>query len=68
MTVRFDTTEFQAAHGRTPRGRGRWGFSFGCDVNDPNHWVFFDGTFTEARRQARALAQSRGTEVVTVLS
>ena len=26
--VNFDTTDFQFAHGHTPRGRGSWAFSY----------------------------------------
>jgi hypothetical protein len=67
MKTKFDTTSFENSHGRKPRGRGNWGFSFGCDSDDPRHWVFFSGSFTEAKRQAKALADSRGTDVVVVL-
>jgi hypothetical protein len=49
MAVRFDTTQFQFAHGRAPRGFGQWAFDFGtgpefvptgaCSFADARKWA-----------------------------
>jgi len=57
MTVEISTRDFEAAHGKQPRGRGSWGF---CPANhydaidylDHVKW-FHQMTFAEARRNAR---------------
>lgn len=57
----FDTTQFEFAHGRKPRGHGRWAFAARADVRAANgtgempegiQWA--TGTFTEAKRQMPA--------------
>lgn len=50
--VEVSTTSYVFAHGKEPRGQGGWAFfgvRNGQRVEEP---VFFDGTFTEARKQA----------------
>lgn len=51
----FDTTEYEFAHGRAPKGRGSWAFfPEGSDTSDVSNAVFAPaGTFTEARRWVR---------------
>lgn len=63
MHVTFSTTQYVFAHGHEPRGRGGWAFrAWGTR----EEWTFFNGTFTEARRQATAWARERGVERVEV--
>lgn len=71
MTVRFDSTDFEWAHGRKPRGTGMWGFGFGRRAPTVSEAWFTPTSvnFTEAKRQARAEAKRRGfTGTVFVLS
>ena len=72
VRVEVSTVDFEFAHGRTPRGRGTWAFTF-----DQRHYrdvlsaeVFWStpGTYSEAKRQAVAEAQRRGARVVYVQS
>lgn len=52
--VRVVTSEYEWAHGRKPSGIGAWWFSL------PNASVTFHGRYSEAKRQAVALAASLG--------
>lgn len=62
MAIEFNTTEYQFAHGKMPRGEGRWAFFF----KRGDRPIFFHGTFTEAKTQARAYAHENGFSFVTV--
>lgn len=53
--VEINTSEFQFAHGRKPRGKGLWAFYLPDDP-DP---AFFNGLYSEAARQAKVLAAER---------
>lgn len=55
MSVRFDTTAYQATYGRTPRGRGSWAFAFD---RARDHYFFVNGqmTFGQAKRAASQTA------------
>jgi hypothetical protein len=59
--MQADTTQFQARHGRQPRGFGRWGFQVGEET------VFVVGQYSDAKKKAFQVAQARGEEVVVVL-
>ena len=61
-TVRVETTEFQFAHGRMPRGRGRWMFAFGRGEAT----FAAEGTFAEARAAAVREARRVGADTVRV--
>lgn len=63
--MKFDTTDFQAAHGRRPRGNGSWAFFFRrkADVSEA-FWV--NGSFSEAKAAAAAEATKRGVRCVFV--
>lgn len=51
-TVYFNTTAYERAWARSPRGQGYWAFfAKGRDEADL-FWV--NGTYTEAKRKARA--------------
>lgn len=56
-SFQFDSTGFELAHGRAPRGRGSWAFlPAGANEADPDAYVWAPGscTFTEAKRWVRA--------------
>ena len=53
--IEINTSEFQFAHGRKPRGRGHWAFYM---PGDPEP-VFFSPAYSEACRQAMLLAAER---------
>lgn len=64
MTTRIDTSRFENAHGKTPRGYGCWAFE--------TRWggvVFrFTGTFTEAKAAARRVGGAHDLDVLFVAS
>lgn len=53
-----DTTEFEASHGRKPRGYGSWGFSFKRNPED-SEIIWAQGAFTEAKSAAFTIARYR---------
>ena len=59
--MQVDTTQFQARHGRQPRGFGRWGFQVGEET------VFEVGQFSDAKKKAFKVAQNQGEERIIVL-
>ncbi len=63
--VEVDTSEFERAHGRRPRGPGNWAFFFGKsrDVSDA-FWV--TGTWRDVCSEARDEARRRGVRRVVV--
>lgn len=62
--VHFDTSEYELSHGKTPRGYGSWAFEFSVDRCV---WWAPTGTFTAAKKAARAEAKRRSVEDVKVL-
>ena len=68
MTVYFNTTEYEFSHGKSPRGRGGWAFSFvrRPDVMTEVFWV--NGTYAEAKKVARDKAKAEGSDEVFVCS
>jgi len=60
--VRVYTEQYEFSHGKKPRGDGRWAFYFDGET-DPR---FFDGTYTEARDQAKSYAAFKGVTQVKV--
>lgn len=55
--ISFDSTGYEFAHGRAPRGRGSWAFlPAGANEADPAAYVWVPGscTFSEAKRWVRA--------------
>lgn len=64
MVVRFYTSDYVAAHGHSPRGRGLWSFTLGdgrgAFLREPFQHC---GTYTEAReavfREARSIGGIR---------
>jgi hypothetical protein len=59
--MQADTTLFQARHGRQPRGFGRWGFQLGEET------LFIVGQYSDSKKKAFKIAQTRGEERVIVL-
>jgi hypothetical protein len=59
--MQADTTLFQARHGRQPRGFGRWGFQVGEET------LFIVGQYSDSKKKAFKIAQTRGEERVVVL-
>jgi hypothetical protein len=66
MSIEVRTSVYEGAHGKKPRGYGRWAFYMGKQTDDPSKVIFFMGTFSEAKRQACAKARGIGITVVTV--
>ena len=62
-TVRVETTQYQGAHGRMPRGRGLWFFAFDRGVEAT---FAATGTFAEARSAAVVEALRVGAHTVRV--
>ena len=62
MTTFINTRHYRASHNREPRGRGRWIFSatdpFTFNYDDPLE--IFNGTYSEARKQAIRWAKAQG--------
>ena len=63
--VVVSTREFEMAHGRSPRGRGGWAFFFD-GATRVEEAVWFNGLFSEARRQAVLHARAHGFHHVEV--
>jgi hypothetical protein len=66
MTVEVRTSEYEFSHGHKPRGRGGWAFYMGRDTGDLSKVHWFNGTYSEAKRQVQAKARELGFESVTV--
>lgn len=59
--IQFDTTDYQFAHGKAPRGSGQWAFTFVVDGMIPTRQgepeiCWHTGSFADAKRSARAYA------------
>lgn len=67
--VAFNTSKYLAAHGKSPEGRGNWGFAY--KVGGQTVEVFFNQvTFGQAKKlmKQEAKAQGLGYVTATVLS
>lgn len=52
--TQFHTTDYTFAHGKAPKGRGRWAFALTRNPNPEDVWFSdSDSTYTEAKKQAR---------------
>ena len=58
--VCVSTGEYEFSHGKKPRGYGHWAFFIGSETVEP---VFFTGLYGECKKQAVALAKSKGVNV-----
>jgi hypothetical protein len=52
-----DTTEYEFAHGKKPRGYGRWAFLMACNKMDV---VFYTGKYRDCLKKAKAKAKASG--------
>ena len=60
MKALYSDSKYRFAHGKAPRGRGRWAFSF--DGKDGIDDVFFAelSVFGDAKKSAAGEAKARG--------
>ena len=73
--MHFDTNTYERSHGHTPRGRGGWMFQdaywFEYDQRSNTYtWDTihtFSGTYTEAKRAARASGKFHRAATVVVM-
>jgi hypothetical protein len=63
----FSSRQYEASHGRAPRGRGGWGFFFDY-ARDASAawWAPVGASYSEAKRAAVAEARRRGAYHVEV--
>lgn len=69
--VDIDTSAFERAHGRQPRGVGMWGFvpyALSRSDNYLDHVMWHTGSYADAKRSARAYFAPRGVMEVVVCS
>ena len=66
MTVNVYTGQYEASHGRKPKGRGYWMFAISSYMQGTEETGFY-GTYTEAKKQAVKLARDLGWDSVSVL-
>ena len=67
MTITFSTREYEFSHGRKPRGRGGWAFTF--DDSEKIIWTIPSSmTYADARKWARDYARANGHTFVSVCS
>lgn len=60
-----DAKEYIEHHGRKPSGHGKW--IFGIGSRNEKDWFSFDGSFTDARNAAYAVAEKRGVKKIYVM-
>ena len=73
MATMIDTAQFEATHGKKPRGEGMWGFvgcrKVGVDAQAPSRpailWV--NGKYSVASKEAREHFAAMGVQIVVVL-
>lgn len=70
----FMTKFYEMNHGTMPRGKGHWAFcpeefysNTGTRDNYLDHTVLFEGTLTEAKRQARKHFKCSARDMVLVI-
>jgi hypothetical protein len=69
--IEFDTSKFERAHGKAPRGTGSWAF---CPAglydraNYLDHVFWHSGSYGQAKRAAAAHFAARDVSVVVVCS
>jgi len=64
-SITISTRAYELSHGRKPKGRGSWAFFFDgmTDINDAK---WFQGTYTEGLKLARAWAFTKGHHTIEV--
>lgn len=70
--IDINTSEYEYAHGKKPRGQGSWAFCPRQNYMEPyylDHCVWFTGLYSEARKQAVAhFSKQAGNPVIVVCS
>jgi hypothetical protein len=66
MTIEVNTRTFEFSHGRRPRGHGGWAFGPTPDAQGDDI-IWAHGLYSEAVRQAKAVARERGLDILVVL-
>lgn len=65
--ISVNTSEYRFSHGREPKGRGCWAFSYTRDPNfasNSGEVMWFTGTYAEARKQAITEAAANGQSII----
>lgn len=60
MAIEFIDSEFVLSRGRSPRGRGHWGFAEDRKAVDTSRIFWAQGTLTEAKAKVRAQLKASG--------
>lgn len=70
MKTRIETSRYQFAHGKAPRGHGSWAFhpDFNVDASSAEILWVHRATFGEAKKAAVAHFSAKGTTSVHALS
>jgi hypothetical protein len=68
MTMVFDTSFYEFAHGRKPRGYGLWIFAPAGRPGDADAIWIPCATYADAKKQAARIAKARGITRLNVLS
>jgi len=66
MRVEVKTSEYEFSHGKKPKGTGSWAFFIDGDIGDVLRAHWFNGKYSEARKQAVAKARELGIGIITV--
>lgn len=58
--VEVINTAYEAGHGRAPKGTGLWIFAPTRDNDDREEAIWVNGSLSAAKKEASAIARSRG--------
>ena len=71
--VTIETSNYEAAHGKTPRGWGMWGFDHSFEIEgrgwttlsnaDSDGFVWVTGTYTEAKKEVVKMVRQEAKEI-----
>lgn len=65
--IEINTTEYEWAHGRKPRGRGSWAFAPYRDRDELRRAFWDNGLYADAKRKAKAHFAALGVDDLKVL-
>jgi hypothetical protein len=68
MKIEVDTSEFEFAHGKKPRGRGGWAFGFTRRATLEDLYWTHNATYSEATKLAKAKARELGVHTIHLQS
>lgn len=65
MSIEFSTHQYQASHGKQPRGTGNWAFA---QIGEGMHGeiIWASGSYIEAKQQVAAKLRARGIKHATL--